>query len=381
MHSDKNMHSDKKYSPALGSLHRTWPSMKIKFLFLLIILAGIIIISGCVDREDQPLTSKAPENMYRSIFYPNAELQDHGGPGIPDEHRHDSSEEPGCKPFHTLRDATSLLDRNIEKAEFISARLEERIQRSKAEGKDVNKLEDLLVKYNLLVEEARKYRSLADTAVDEENNSSIINSDLENCSSENTEREYLIRSQKSMIQANIVLKEIFNEFQRLMPGSEEINKTSILSAAGEGKVSLIGNFTLNMHLEKGDIVIPDLSKDSEIYLTGDYFFEERTEMQDDMLRLYHIRTADVKISGSRKTVLLRGSNISLTAADGEGYAVFRGNGTYRIENAGEIIKEQSWADPFPKEGMNPEKYGHDEKDKDKSTGNSTGSNIFRRKQS
>jgi hypothetical protein len=181
-----------------------------------------------------------------------------------------------------------------------------------------------------------------------------------------------------MIQANIVLKEIFNEFQRLMPGSEEINKTSILSAAGEGKVSLIGNFTLNMHLEKGDIVIPDLSKDSEIYLTGDYFFEERSEMQDAMLRLYHISTADVKISGSRKTVLLRGSNISLTAADGEGYAVFRGNGTYRIENAGEIIKEQSWADPFPKERMNQEKYGHDEKDKDKSTGNSTGSNIFRR---
>ncbi len=375
------MHSDKKYSPALGSLHRTWPSMKIKFLFLLIILAGIIIISGCVDREDQPLTSKAPENMYRSIFYPNAELQDHGGPGIPDEHRHDSSEEPGCEPIHNLREATFLLDRNIEKAEFISARLEEGIQRSKAEGKDVSKLEDLLVKYNLLVEEARKYRSLADTAVDEENNSSITNSDLENCSFENTKREYLIRSQKSMIQANIVLKEIFNEFQRLMPGSEEINKTSILSAAGEGKVSLIGNFTLNMHLEKGDIVIPDLSKDSEIYLTGDYFFEERSEMQDDVLRLYHIHSADVKISGSRKTVLLRGSNISLTAADGEGYAVFRGNGTYRIENAGEIIKEQNWADPFPKEGTNPEKYGPDEKDNDKSTGNSTESNIFRRKQS
>ena len=76
-------------------------------------------------------------------------------------------------------------------------------------------------------------------------------------------------------------------------------------------------------------------------------------MQDDVLRMYHIHSADVKISGSRKTVLLRGSNITLTAADGEGYAVFLGNGTYRIEDAGEIIKEQNWADPFPKEGMNP----------------------------
>src|SRR5665647_3528551 len=116
------MHSDKKYSPALGSLHRTWPSMKIKFLFLLIILAGIIIISGCVDREDQPLTSKAPENMYRSIFYPNAELQDHGGPGIPDEHRHDSSEEPGCEPIHNLRDCLLYTSRAHETDSYLVCR-------------------------------------------------------------------------------------------------------------------------------------------------------------------------------------------------------------------------------------------------------------------
>ena len=77
------MNSDKKYSPALGSLNRTWPSMKIKFLSLLLILAGIIVISGCVDREAQPLTSKAPENLYRSIFYPYTGLPDHGGPEIP----------------------------------------------------------------------------------------------------------------------------------------------------------------------------------------------------------------------------------------------------------------------------------------------------------
>ena len=225
-------------------------------------------------RKTQPLTSKAPENLYRSIFYPYTELQDHGGPEIPDVHPHDPllKYHPGSESIHNLRDATFLLDRNIEKAEFISTRLEEGIQRYKAEGKDVSRLEALLEEYNLLVEEAKKYRALADAAVDEENNSSITNSDSENGSSENTKREYLIRSQKSMIQANIVLKEIFEEFQRLMPGSEEINSTSRLSAAGEGKVSLIGNFTLNLHLEKGDMAIPDLSQDSEIYITGDYYF-------------------------------------------------------------------------------------------------------------
>jgi hypothetical protein len=325
--------------------------MKIRFISLLLILAlaGIIIISGFADREAKPLTSKAPENLQRSIFYPY--VRDYGGPAIPaNAHRHYPSEGSGRKPVHTLKDATFLLDKNIEKSEIISSRLEEGIQHYKAEGKDVSKLEALLGKYNLLIEEAKKYRDLADEAFNEENNSSITNSDLENGSSGNTKREYLIRSQKSMIQANIVLKEIFNEFQRLMPGSEEINNTSRLSAAGDGKVSLIGNFALNLHLERGDIAIPDLSPDSKIYITGDYIFEEKTEMQEDVLRLYHINSADVNISGSRKTVLLRGSNITVATAGGEGYAVFMGNGTYRIEDAGGIVKEQKWANPFPKEG-------------------------------
>jgi hypothetical protein len=340
--------------------------MKIRCLSLLLIIAGIIIISGCVDREAQPLNSKAPENLYRSVFYPYAGLRDHGGPEMPDAHHH-FSEGPGCESVHTLRNATFLLDRNIEKAEIISTRLEAAIQHNKAEGKNVSRLETLLKEYNLLVEEAKKDRSLADAAVYEENNSSITNSDLENVSSGNNKRDYLIRSQKSMLQANIVLKEIFNEFQRLMPGSEEINNTSRLSASGDGKVSLIGNFTLNLHLENGDIAIPDLSPDSEIYITGDYIFEEKTEMQDDVLRLYHIHSADAKISGSRKTVLLRGSNITLATAEGEGYVVFLGYGTYRIEDAGGIIKEQSWANPFPTGGMNPDKYGPDEKNNDTET--------------
>jgi len=51
-----------------------------------------------------------------------------------------------------------------------------------------------------------------------------------------------------MIKANFIVKEIFKEFQRLMPWSEEINNTSRLSAAGDGKVSLAGNFNLNLHL-------------------------------------------------------------------------------------------------------------------------------------
>lgn len=327
--------------------------MKIKFLFLLLILAGIVITLSCVDAGAHAFSSKAQENLYRNIFYPYSGLPNYRGTEISDAriqevHSHDYSNGPGYERGHNLKNATLLLDRNIEKAEVISARLEEGIQHYKAEGKDVNRLETLLQKYNLLVEDAKKYRALADSAVAEENSSSITNSDLENCSSENTRREYLIRSQKSMIQANIVLKEIFNEFQRLMPGSEEINNTSRLIAAGDGRASLIGSFILNLHLERGDVAIPDLSPDSKINVAGDYVFEKKTDTQENVLNLYHIFSADMKISGSRKTVLLRGSNVTLTAADGEGYVLFQGDGTYTIEETDGTIKERSWANPFPK---------------------------------
>jgi hypothetical protein len=327
--------------------------MKIKTLPLLLIFAGIIITSACVDAQDHSLSSKATENLYRNIFYPYTGLSNHrdteiSDPGIQEVHPHYSTSEPGYEHVHSLRKATLLLDRNIEKAEMISVRLEEGIQHYRAEGKDVRKLETLLQKYNLLVEDAKKYRALADTTVAEEKSSSITNTDLENYSSENTSREYLISSQKSMIQANIVLKEIFNEFQRLMPGSEEVNNTSRLSAAGDGRASLIGNFTLNLHLERGDIAILDLSPDSEINITGDYVFEQKTDMQENVLNHYNILYADMKISGSRKTVLLRGSNITLTAAGGEGYVLFQGDGTYRIEQTDGTIKEMSWANLFPK---------------------------------
>lgn len=330
--------------------------MKIKLLTLLLVVGGIIMISGCVDSEKQPLPSKIQVSLYRSIFYPYAGLLDNRSPqtlGVPSPDFLPS--QPGSESMNNLSDATSLLDRNIQKADMASLRLEAGIQRQKVEGKNVSKVEALLERYKLLVEEAKKYRALADKVVAEENNSSVERTDLEDSSSENLRREYLIKSQNCMIQANEVIKEIFEELQHLMPGSEELNGTSHLSASGDGMVNLMGNFTLSVHLEEGEMAVPDLSPDSEIYIKGNYTFEEKTDMHGEV-RLYHIHSADVRISGSRKAVMLRGQNITLTA-DGEGYAAFLGNGTYSIEDAGEIKKEQNWAHPLFREGINPGEPG------------------------
>jgi hypothetical protein len=335
--------------------------MKIKFLSLLLILAGIIMISGCVDEEAQVFTGKAPGDLYGTIFYPYTGLRGGGEPEM--SHTHDAPPEefhPGRESMHTLRDATSLLDSNIEKAEAISLRLEAGIERYKAEGEDVSRLEARLEEYNLLVEEAKQYRALAAAAAGEENNSSVASSDPYNGSSEDMEREYLISSQKSMIKANHVLRDIFEELQLLMPGTEELNNTSRLSAAGEGKAILMGSFTLNLHLEEGEMAIADLSRDSVIDIQGDYTFEEKNDMHG-RVRLYHINSADVRVSGSRKTVLLGDENITLTA-DGEGYAAFLGNGTYTVEEAGRAIKEENWGKPFFEKGMGPGEYGPDGKE-------------------
>lgn len=324
--------------------------MKIKLLTLLLVVAGIIMISGCVDSEKQPLTSKVQSSLYKNIFYPYAGFPDHSRPQMPDVPSPDSFPlQPG-----SLDDATSMLDGNIQKADVTSMKLEAGIQRQKAEGKNVSKVEALLDKYKLLVQEAKKYRALADKAVAEENNSSVAGSNLEDSPSENLKREYLIESQNRMIQANGVLKEIFEELRHLMPGNEELNSTSHLKAAGYGMVNLMGNLTLNLHLEEGELAIPNRSQDAEVYIKGDYTFDEKNDMHGEV-DLYHINSADVKISGSRKAVMLRGKNITLTA-DGEGYVTFLGNGTYSIEDTGGIKNEQ-WAQPFFGEGPNPGEQG------------------------
>ena len=90
-----------------------------------------------------------------------------------------------------------------------------------------------------------------------------MDTNLENYPSENIEREHLIRSQKIMIKANIILKESFEEFHRMMPGNEELNKKFRLSAKGDGKAILVGDFTLNLHLENGNLTILNPPKDIE----------------------------------------------------------------------------------------------------------------------
>ncbi|MDD3245944.1 MAG: hypothetical protein PHF18_03630 [Methanosarcina sp.] len=328
---------------------------------MILILMGVIVISGCVDSQAQPATYKAPGDLYSSIFDPYNGLQ-RGGSEMPDMHigPHDPPPDmpsEGRGSAHSLQNAKFLLDENIEKAESISSRLDPGVQYLREQGKDVSRLESLLEEYRSLVEEAKNYRALAASSSEEEDSSPGVNEDSEDgIPVESSEKGYLIQSQKSMIRANLVLKDIFEEFKRLMPGSRELKEPDRLSAKGEGRVTLMGRFDLNLHLQEGEMAIMELSPDSTIQIEGDYTLEIRDERQENVL-IYHIQSADVEISGSRKMLLLSGENITVEA-DGEGYAAFFGNGTYSIEDADGITNEEQWAvSSFFEEKMGSERPG------------------------
>jgi len=326
--------------------------MKIKFLSLkilslILILAGVLATSGCVESQAHPFAYKHQGDLYRSIFYPYAGLlkgEEMPGPqgapsGLPEVQ--DSS--------RILQDAAFMLGENIEKAEAISERLEPGIQYLKDQGKDVSRLESLTEEYNGYVEDAKHYLELAESSSGED---------------ENTIKDNLIQSQNSMVQASLVLKDIFDEFKLVMPGSEELNETARLNATGEGKVALMGSFDLKLHLENGEIAV--MSPDSIIKIEGDYVLEikEGHDIPDNIF-VYHIQSADLEVSGPRKTFMLIGENITVEA-EGEGYASFFGNGTYSVEN-NEMKKEGQWAADslFDQQGMiqEPEKKGDKEPEK------------------
>ncbi len=315
--------------------------LSFKLLSLILILAGVLATSGCVDSQAQPITHKYQGDLYRSIFYPYAGLlKGYEMPGIDSQGPHSGMPED-YDSSRSLQDAALMLEENIKKAESMSARLEPGVQYLKDQGKDVNRLESLIEEYNGLIEEAKHYLELAEAASGEE---------------KSTEKDYLIQSQKSMVRASLVLKDIFDEFKLLMPGSEELNETDQLSATGEGRSVLMGSFDLKLHLEEGKIAV--MSPDSIINIEGDYVLEIKEggpENVPENVFVYHIQSADMEVSGPRKTLLLSGENITVEA-DGEGYASFFGNGTYSVVNTDGMKKEEQWAADslFDHQGMIPE---------------------------
>lgn len=349
---------------------RTCPGMKIRFLLLLLIFAGLIVVAGCTNVQARPLIPEKPGELYIDICYPynfmeNGDLH----VKVYQSGLFFKNSYPEAGASNNLENATLMLDRNIQKAENTSVKLEAGIQRYKAEGKNVSSLESSLKEYKLFIEKAKEYRANANTSNSSSNFSNTswesdkrkssyfftcINpsNNLTNCSCRNVERENLVKSQDSMLQANNVLENLFEEFQNLTPGDQELNNTSRLLAAGKGRGLLIGNFTLKMHVENGELAIPEFSPDSEINIEGNYTLEKKNDTNGEM-RIYRIQNANVKISGSDKTIMLKGTNLSINA-NGEGYSDFVGMGKYRVEDSGGIPAEDLWEPPFFTEEIDPE---------------------------
>lgn len=335
--------------------------MKLKYIALMLILSTIIISTG--SAEMSPAVHRIPGNLHEMIYlqYRDApyyeELHEgstdpqnpfQGNPNPHNPYFDDPERSPYTgMPEMDLERATLMLDENIKKAEMISTRLEGGIRQLREDGKDVSKLEALLEEYNGLMGEAKQYRKLADEAYDSVDNGTALSENLQNpVNAEKTGRDYLIGSQKKMMAANRVLENMFREFHHVTPGTEELDETEKLTAQGSGVAVLSGSFRLEMHLENTGLIIKEMTPDSAIYIKGDYEIEEISEM-GRKVPAYIISSADVEITGTHKTVMLKSENISLTVREGWGYTSLFGNGTYSIENEEGLKQEKNWGGFFP----------------------------------
>ncbi|WP_406655571.1 hypothetical protein V7O62_07180 [Methanolobus sp. ZRKC2] len=243
-------------------------------------------------------------------------------------------------PFHA--NDVKFLEDNIEKSEIISLRLNDTVRRMKAEGNDVEKLEKLLEEYNLLVEDSKMYLEMANVP------DNVTQADITGSESKYSEEEqkYLEESRKSIIRANLLLRDIFHEFRPYLAPHVRIPDNGNLSAEGKGTVILSGDLDVEISLSEGRISYVDFENDLSIEA------EETTEPEiirmPDMKReivSYENLNGNITLSGSGFIMELTGENISLDAT-GTGKAELFGNGTYFIGNDSIPGKKHIWVSPL-----------------------------------
>ncbi len=227
------------------------------------------------------------------------------------------------------------LNNLLAKSEGLSLRLEGEINRLNAEGKDTEELEEMLAEYNELIGEAKQNQELARNTIQTRNgqNDDVVSE----------ANQYMRQATKNIQDANVVLKDMFNELKSNRRGSAVLDGTGTLTAQGSGTTVLSGDLTLDMTATNARLVIKDLAGDADVAIDGGYT-EVDCDDEDDGNRalVYHNLTGTVQITGSRLTVMVRGDDVSITA-EGKGSVILSGIGTYKVEKAGESSENVQWA--------------------------------------
>ena len=229
----------------------------------------------------------------------------------------------------------------LEKADGVSERLQNEIDRLTEEGEDTEELQEMLDDYNELIEEAKQAHERAREAYQ---------------NGEEDAGEQLRESIRLTNEANKTLRALVQEMKGYRHGFVTLAGEGSIDAEGNGTIVLSGELEVEFTATNATIVIKDLAGDAEIELDGDYEQVNGDSTGDGSYALvYHNFTGEGKIEGSRLTIMVRGEDITIKA-EGTGCTSLSGEGSYKIEKDDEST-ELEWAAP---------KVSDDEEDEDDS---------------
>jgi hypothetical protein len=233
------------------------------------------------------------------------------------------------------KDEKAFLEDNIEKSDEIIIRLEDSMGHLEEEGTDVSDLQTMVTDYSLLVSDAKAYLEKADSA-----------------ESISEEEKYVALSRDKMIQSDILLKKIFVDMHKYMPGPVEITENGSLDANGSGVIILSGGLDVNLSLSSGKISVVDFEGDMYIdsdELTSSNIVTESAvstsanKEPNNMISYVDVQ-GSISLSGSEITIAVMGDDTTLHVT-GSGEVQLYGNGSYYLENSGEV-KKGVWIAPI-----------------------------------
>lgn len=219
----------------------------------------------------------------------------------------------------------------LNKSVSLSERLSKEIETLRQQGEDTTELEELLLEYNALIEQARQNRERAREAYQ---------------NGDDTSSEYWSASAENLKDANAVLARISQILKSYRQGVVSLNGDGTLLAKGNGTAVLSGDITAEMTIDDAQLVIKDHAGDAKIKISNDseilLELDNSLEAEHKRALVYSDLKAKVSISGSRLTVMVKGTELDLKV-EGIGNAVLSGEGTY---TAGTGEESKQWASQF-----------------------------------
>ncbi|RZB29090.1 MAG: hypothetical protein AEth_01694 [Candidatus Argoarchaeum ethanivorans] len=247
--------------------------------------------------------------------------------------------------YFVSRTANNRIENFLIKADSVSVKLETVIEQLESSGADTANLTQNLELFKKEVEAAnesyKKAREIHQGETGFDPTGRIIN-DASSDASLQEANEYMIEAREHIRQANLILKDIFNEVRKCR-GAVFLNGTGSLYAEGNGRAAIFGNVTINLSAENATMIV---SRNAEVTVNGN---GTRVELENGNIKYQGYGIADV--SGEQIRFTIAGRNIVLEAA-GTGRVILCGNGTYHIDNtdSGSHGAIHQWTTPYAMQG-------------------------------